>query len=1128
MPTLPTMEEAPFKIPFRAVRCPGGCHVRLPGRCAVNIPVTATFVFTDLVDSTATAARLGPEAAEELRQTHFRLLRGAVSGSGGTEVKNLGDGLMVIYSSPSRALSGAVQMQQAVEHHNRTGTRPLAVRIGLTTGEAVEEDGDYFGDAVVVAARLCAAASGGQILAAQVVRLMVGAHAAQTFVDVGPLTLKGLPEAVDAVEVAWEPATVAGSVPLPRRLVGAASDALFGFFGRTRELGVMQDAAKLAHTSQRCQVQFVAGEAGMGKTALAAQFARAVHAEGSVVLFGHAEEDLGIAYQPWAEALSTLVRDGDPAAVGGLRPAQRGALARLVPDLPVETERIGDQDTQRQLMLEAAVELLAASSQAAPVLLVLDDLHWADIASLQLLRHVIESSTPMDLTIVCTYRDTDLGRGDPLTKLLADLHREANVTRLPLAGLDDVEIVELLAAAAGHDMDDVGVGLAHALRRETDGNPFFTAEILRHLGESGAIVLGDDGRWTIAGELDALALPGSVRDVVGRRVERLGDEAVRVLSQAAVIGREFDVDTLAELTGVNEDPLLDLLDAAVSAAVLSEAGGPGRYRFAHALIQHSLYEELSPTRRQRTHQRIAELLESKAGNRDAAALAELARHWVVATRPVDLDKALNYVRLAGDGARDALAPDDAIRWYQQALELLDRQTAPDLRLRAELLVELGTMQRLAGNADFRQSLLNAAEIAEQIDAPDVLARAALGFPGGMTMFGDEDGRRVATTALERVGPSPTATRARLLASAAGAHDATLEWRARRHFAVQAIDTARVIADEATFVSVMADVHATLSTPDRRTEAIADVELAVMMADRIGDPVLRVHTRHDLLWSCYQRCDVAAADRVAEEMEGITQRFEVPRMRWETGMARAGRMLLAGRPADAEAANERAMQAGTAAGQPDALGVFGAVLMDIRWHQGRLAEIADFFIDVARDNPSIAALRAGVPAMLCELGRIDEARERLAVEEAAGFAFPLDNSWLNGMHDFLDALASTGMRDGAATVAERVAPYASQVASPAPVVVHGAIARPLARAATVLGDFDQAEQWFAIAHDVHAQLRAPFWTARGQLDHADLCLARQANGDLERARAFVTTASAAADTYGYAGLARRADALLGGR
>src|ERR1700722_1989120 len=157
--------------------------------------VTATFLFTDLVNSTATAARLGPEAAEQLRTTHFRLLRGAIAAAGGTEVKNLGDGLMVALSSPSRALACAVGMQQAVEHHNRSTAEPLAIRIGLAMGEAIEQDDDYFGDPVVEAARLCAAANGGQILATDIVRLVVGRHAAQSFTEIGPLELEGLPQA---------------------------------------------------------------------------------------------------------------------------------------------------------------------------------------------------------------------------------------------------------------------------------------------------------------------------------------------------------------------------------------------------------------------------------------------------------------------------------------------------------------------------------------------------------------------------------------------------------------------------------------------------------------------------------------------------------------------------------------------------------------------------------------------------------------------------------------------------------------------------------------------------------------------------------------------------------------------
>ena len=780
---------------------------------------------------------------------------------------------------------------------------------------------------------------------------MVGSHAAQTFVAVGPLKLKGLPQPVDVVEVAWEPATVAGSVPLPGRLVSAATGALFGFFGRGPELEMLEEARKRAHTDQGCQAVFVSGEPGMGKTALVAQAARTAHTEGAVVLFGHADEDVGISYQPWIEALSALVRDGDPGLAAGLRAAQRSALARLVPEVGTDGERVADRETERLLLWEGATELLAAASQHSAVLVLLDDLHWADTATLQLLRHAISSTTAMNVTIICTYRDTDLGRGDPLTKLLADLHREANITRIPLAGLEDNELVDLLATAAGHHLDDDGIGLAHAVRRETDGNPFFTAEVLRHLTETGGIVLGDDGRWALAGTFEELGLPSSVRDVVGRRVERLGDESLRVLCLAAVIGREFDLELLAVLADVDEEQLLDILDSAVSAAVLVESDTADRFRFAHALIQHTLYEDISPSRRHRAHQRVAETLENRSTTDDAATLAELAHHWVAATRPADLDRALGYVRRAGDAARDALAPDDAIRWYQQALDLLARQTRPDEHQRAELLAALGTAQCQAAHPEYRDTLRQASALAQRLGDTDILVEAALGFGHYLgSQAGDADAKPLIRAALDRIGSDPTPSRARLLAKLAIAHDAGTESRERRTLALQAVDAARQGGDDPTFIDVVDATHLTLATPDRLDQHLEDIQRVHTNADRLGDPVLRARSCYPAMWARYQHADLAGADVILGEMESLVEMIGLPFLTWYPSQFLVGRLLLAGRADDAEAANERALDLGNSGDNPDALGSYGGLLYAIRWHQGRTDEIADFFLDVAPRQP----------------------------------------------------------------------------------------------------------------------------------------------------------------------------------
>ena len=203
--------------------------------------VAATFLFTDLVGSTELSSAMSASQADLLRQTHFGLLRGVIAASGGIEVKNLGDGLMVMFTSPSRALAGAVGMQQSIERHNRHAEISLAVRIGLSTGETTEEDGDYFGDPVIEAARLCALADGSQILATELLRMLVGRHAIHEFVSLGPLELKGLSTPVPVVKVVWEPspeyAATEGGVPLPARLVATAGGGLFGF-GPARRVGL--------------------------------------------------------------------------------------------------------------------------------------------------------------------------------------------------------------------------------------------------------------------------------------------------------------------------------------------------------------------------------------------------------------------------------------------------------------------------------------------------------------------------------------------------------------------------------------------------------------------------------------------------------------------------------------------------------------------------------------------------------------------------------------------------------------------------------------------------------------------------------------------------------------------------
>ncbi len=727
---------------------------------------TVSVLMTDLVGSTAMADRVGQAAAERLRQEHFGLLRGALERTGGREVKNLGDGLMVVFSSASESLACAVQMQQALEARNRRAEERLSIRIGVSFGEASREDGDYFGEPVVESARLCAHAAGGQIVVNDLVHRLGGSRDGHSFQSLGGLELKGISEPVQALELEWGPAAVPG-MPLPGGLRGLPPTAYVGRVPERKRMSELWGRAREGSLG----VALIGGEAGVGKTRLSTHLALEAHGEGATVLFGRCDEDLGVPYRPWVQALGYLVKEAPQPVLDAHVERFGGDLVRLisalgdrVPALPPARE--SDPETERYLMYAAVAGLLEGAAEQAPLVLILDDLHWADAPTLSLLRHVVSAGSEIRLIVAGTYRDSDLARDHPLTALLADLHGEQGVERIKLTGLDAEDVLALMEAAAGHELDEDGRALAGEITRETAGNPFFTSEVLRHLTESGALVQEDGGRWRLVGDLAELGLPQSVREVVGRRVARLGDDARTALSAAAVIGRDFDLDLLLAVVDLPEAGLLDLLEEAVAASLLRESPElADRFTFTHGLVEHTLYEDLGRSRRARLHKRVAEALEELCGGEPGERLGELAGHWAAAVVSADRAKAIHYAKLAAERALAQLAPDEAARWYRQALELFDQAPGGEGSERCEFLIGLGEAQRQTGNPAFRQTLLDASHLAQELDDIERLVRAVLANNRGWaSQTSAVDSERVlALEAAARPLPGDDPRRARVLA-----------------------------------------------------------------------------------------------------------------------------------------------------------------------------------------------------------------------------------------------------------------------------------------------------------------------------------------------------------------------------
>jgi len=1085
---------------------------------------TVTVLFSDLVGSTDLFTRVGEDEAEVLRREHFDLLREVVRLNAGREVKNLGDGLMVAFTSALDGVACAVGMQQRLDARNRRKGSPfLRVRVGVATGEADVDGNDYFGVPVVEAARLCSSAENDEIRVTEVVRALVGGRGDHAYEPLGPLVLKGFDAPVNTWQVRWRQLpTIAWQAPLPSRLQTAP----LAFVGRTEERSRLEAALRLSEAGS-CRLFLLSGEPGVGKTTLAALGARSAYERGAQVLYGRSDSGLGLPYQPWVEIVTHLLEHLPEPLLERLRP-DAALLARLAPGPAGRFGEVPDSTTEpdHYLLYGAVARALSVASEDAPLVVVLDDLHWSDRPTLQLLRHLLSMPDPIRCVFIGTLRDTESAAESSLAELIVASHRDELLERVSLQGLSLDEVAQLMEDTAGQALPDLGVELARLLQEETQGNPFFVGEMLRHLVETGSLVRDPEGRWAATTEFLENGLPASILDVIDSRVEQLGDGPRRALVYASVIGREFDLVLLAKAMDAEEDEVLDTLERAMRSALVSEVRR-GRFSFVHALVGHALYESLSTTRRARLHRVVAESMEDVFGAQLLERVAEIALHWARADSAEDSGKAIEYARLAGERALAQLAPDEALRWFRQALDVAEREPADPI-VQCALLVGLGDAQRQVGDVNHRETLLAAATTAEKLGADDLLVRAALANNRGWhsrTGAADRERIRVLEAALAAT-KEPGALRARLLGLLAVELTSAGDDVAERRLALadEAVQTGRAAGDSVTLAWTLDTAIFATWVPERLADRVAWSEELVRLAVDIGDPLLEYWATARRTVTALEMCDRDTYDEYRERQLDLAHRLALPGVEWHAATVEVATAFLDGDLGEADRRASGALELGLTSGQPDAISYYGAQLVTIRAVQGRLGELEDLVRQQVETNPGIPAFRGALARLCTQAGRLDEAVEVLAGDIADGFtSFPRDVMRLTNLTGCAETIAMARHRPAAAVLYELLLPWADRFIH-LDVLCRNPAAHALGRLATALGRYDDAERHFGVACEITTRVRAPVLLAMTQVEWAALLLERGSD-DLARARGLVGAALKTATQCGAAGIERRARELI---
>ena len=894
------------------------------------------------------------------------------------------------------------------------------------------------------------------------------------------------------------------------------------FVGRLRELEDLASGLEEAAAGNGGLFMLV-GPAGMGKTRLADEAGKAAAGRGWKVLWGRCWETGGApAYWPWMQILRELARGPDGAALLAELGATARVLAPLIPEVvpPPDQAAGGDPVQARFRLFEAVVSLLRAAGARAPLFLVLDDLHTADPSSLALLHFLARALRGVRAVVVGTYRDEEARLQPEVGGVLTDVAREG--VYLPLLPLSREEIAALVSGAAGQ----ADPALVDAVERASEGNPLFLGELLRLLGARGDLAAG---RSTAAGAGERLPIPDSAREVIGRRIARLGPETRAALAAGAVVGRDFALALLAAAAERPPEEVERPLAEAERSGLLA-ATGPGAWRFSHVLVREALYRDLDPAARAAAHERVAAALERTARPEEVA--AQIAHHWLAALPRGDAARAAAAAQAAADQAMAMLAFEDAAMLLERARQALQATPAPNRRGLCELQLVEGTAWMRAGDvARGRAACLAAADEARRLGAGDLLARAALGY-GAELMLAQTDPHLVALLeeALRVLPPGPSGWRAQVLARLAATLQPAPDVHAPIAMAREAIAMARGLGDEAILRTVLLAGGSALADYAPARERMEVSEELDRLAAAAGDRFQRMRALSRLVFDNLELGNVDQSARAVDGYEALAREFKQARHIWPGRLMRGMLASARGRFDEAAWLYDEAVAGAEADSDPTVAFVLAWCRCGLALESERPDQLAAAEEQLLRaldivTFPTIPPeyVHMATVMLRARQGDLATARARLALlsENALILRDQPDSAG-----PLAEAVALTGDVRMARILYPWLLPIAGEIISHgrSGISCGGPADLALGMLAGTLGKHDEAERHLRAGLALAAAGALLPYLAQGRFWLARTLLARGGAGDGDAARALIAEARQMARTLGLGILSRRLDAL----